>query len=228
MVGNDENGNDKNGKEKNGKEKTKPAKGAPKAPLEFWFDFSSPYGYLASTQVEEIAADYGRKVIWRPFMLGAVFKVSGAKALTETPLKKDYAAHDFNRYARLLGVPFNLPSFFPVSGLAASRLFYWLDAQHPKKSIVFAERVFEALFVEGLDISSPDTVADIAASLGVERAEAVAAMADPEIKQRLRTVTEEAVSRSIFGSPFVIVDGEPFWGVDRLWMVEEWLENGGW
>ena len=199
-----------------------------KAPIEFWFDFVSPYGYLASTQINEIAHDHGRTVVWKPFLLGAVFKVTGAGPLTDYPLKAPYMVHDMKRFARLLGVEFALPEKFPVSSVTASRAFYWLEAHHARLAVPFAEKVYEAFFTQGQDISSPEVVVDLICSLGVMHDEAAAGIADPAVKEKLRVVTEEAIERGVFGSPVVSVDGELFWGADRLWMVEEWLDTGGW
>ena len=105
-------------------------------PIEFYFDFSSPYGYLASTQIDPLAAKYGRTVTWKPILLGAVFKVSGSKPLVDLPLKGDYFLRDFERSAKFFGVPFKLPPGFPFAPIAASRAYYWLvdrDADHAKR-----------------------------------------------------------------------------------------------
>src|SRR5215471_14608236 len=95
--------------------------------IEFYFDFSSPYGYLASTRIDAIAAKHGRQVTWRPFLLGAAFKVTGQQPLVEQPLRGDYSRRDFARSARLLGVPLKMPEPFPFFGLAASRACYWIE-----------------------------------------------------------------------------------------------------
>ncbi len=208
---------------------TDPSKKADKRqPLEFWFDFSSPYGYLASSQIDEVAADYGRAVIWRPFLLGAVFKVSGSVPLTQVPLKGAYARMDFARYARLLGVPLTLPTPFPVSGLVATRAYYWLLESYPHKAKLFAERVFEALYVEGTDVVSVDGVVALLSHLGIDAAESMTSLNTQMIKDKVRAINEEAIARGVFGSPFILLDDQAFWGMDRLWMVEEWLETGGW
>src|SRR5688572_6519084 len=94
------------------------------APIDFYFDFSSPYGYLASTKIEDIAARHGRSVLWRPILLGAVFKTTNQQPLTTIPVKGDYAKRDFERSARLAGVPFRQPSKFPISTTAPARAFY--------------------------------------------------------------------------------------------------------
>ena len=88
------------------------------APIDFYFDFSSPYGYFASTQIDALAAKHKRDVTWRPFLLGAVFKLSGGKPLTELPLKGDYFKHDFARSAAFYGVPLKLPPGFPFAPIA--------------------------------------------------------------------------------------------------------------
>src|SRR3990170_3778049 len=95
-------------------------------PIDFYFDFSSPYGYLASTRIDALAARHGRAVVWRPFLLGVAFKTTGQAPAVEPPLRGPYHRHDFARSARLLGVPFQIPAVFPFAALAASRAYYWL------------------------------------------------------------------------------------------------------
>ncbi|MCP5150074.1 MAG: 2-hydroxychromene-2-carboxylate isomerase [Chromatiales bacterium] len=197
-------------------------------PIEFWFDFSSPYGYLASHRIGDIAARFGREVLWRPFLIGAVMQRTGSRPLVERNLIGAYAAHDFERFARLLGVPFRLPDPFPVSSVAASRAFYWQEARDPAAAPALARALYAAYFVDGRDISQTSVVVDVAAGGTTTRAEVEAGIQDQAIKDRLRKVTDGAAERGIFGSPFVIVDGEAFWGCDRLPQVERWLETGGW
>lgn len=198
------------------------------APIEFYFEFASPYGYLASTQVEAIAARHGREVFWHPIMLGAAFKLTGAQPLIHTPLKGDYMMRDLPRFARLLGVPFTTPPVMPANSLAASRACIWLGQDDPGKAKALAQAILHAHWGEGRDIGRPDDVAEIGLPLGIERAALLAAVADPAIKERLKQATQAAIERGVFGSPFVLVDGEPFWGADRLDQVERWLAAGGW
>jgi len=193
-------------------------------PIDFYFDFSSPYGYLASTQIDDLAKRHKREVAWHPFLLGAAFKVTGQKPLVEQPLRGAYHAHDFARSARLLGVPFQLPEKFPFFGLAASRAFYWLSGDNRAKQL--AKAVFHAAFGEGRDVTPIPVVAALARDLGIEGLEQGIEL--PETKEKLRTVTDQAIAEGIFGSPFFIVDGEAFWGHDRLAQVDRWLATGGW
>ena len=198
------------------------------APIDFYFEFASPYGYLASTQIDAIGARHGRAVVWHPIMLGAAFKATGAKPLTQTPLKGPYLLHDAPRFARLLGVPFTAPPIMPANSLAASRACLWLEADDPALARRLAQAVLQAHWGEGRDIGAPEQVAAIAAPLGIGEGALLAAVADPAIKERLKEATAAAIARGVFGSPFVFVDGEPFWGADRLPQVDAWLARGGW
>ena len=194
----------------------------------FYFDFSSPYGYLAAQRVDAVAARQGREVVWRPMLLGAVFKRIGGQPLVEIPMKGDYARHDIPRSARLLGVPFVFPPSFPFASIAAARAVYWLDAQDPAAARALAKAIYQAAFGLGQDILSAERVIAIAAGLGHDPDSVAAALQAPEVKERLRQEVEDAIALGVFGSPFFLVDGEPFWGNDRLAEVERWLETGGW
>lgn len=201
---------------------------APKE-LEFYFDLSSPYSYLASFKVDGLAEGGGRVAVWKPFMLGAAFKETGNKPLTEQGIKGDYAKHDFARLARYQGVDWTLPEKFPVATIAAARIFYWLDETVGHDAAkAFAQAAFHRYFGEGKDIASRESCADMAADLGHDRDAALAATQDRKWKDKLREVTDGAVARGVCGAPFFFVDGEGFWGSDRLWMVRKWMNQGGW
>jgi len=197
-------------------------------PLDFYFDFSSPYGYFASLRIDGIAARHGRAVRWRPFLLGVVFKTTGQAPLTAQPLRGDYARRDFARSARLYGAPLSWPERFPIPTQAAARTFYWLDDRDSDLARRFARAAYHAYFGEGRDISPPDVVVEIAREAGADGDALAAALVDPAVKARLKAETEAAMARGVFGSPFVFVDGEPFWGADRLDQVDRWLATGGW
>jgi 2-hydroxychromene-2-carboxylate isomerase len=196
-------------------------------PVEFYFDFSSPYGYFGATRISPLAAKYGRSVVWRPFLLGAVFKVTGSGPLPSLPLKGDYSKRDMVRSARHLGIPYTLPDPFPISTQAPGRAIYWLEQQAPERIEPAVLELYRAYFVSGRDISSPETTADVVATLGLERPRVLAALGEPALKERLKTQTQTAIDRGVFGSPYVFVDGEPFWGNDRFDQLERWLATGG-
>ena len=196
-------------------------------PIDFYFDFSSPYGYLASEKIDHLAARFGRKVRWHPVLLGIIFKETGVLPLTEQKIKGPYYRHDFDRSARFMGVTYRHPSRFPLPTQNAARAYYWLHGRDCGLARRFAHAVFRAFFVDDIDISSPDTVLDLAAGLDIDRGELAAAIASPEMKERLKSAVEAAMARGVFGSPTTIVDGELFFGADRLPQVERWLETGG-
>ena len=197
-------------------------------PIDFYFDFSSPYGYFAATKIEDLAAKHGRVVAWWPILLGAVFKLNGQQPLPTIPLKGSYAKHDLTRSARLFDVPFKLPTKFPVSGIAPSRAFYWLGDRDPATAKKLALALFHAYFAEDRDISNPEVTGNVAAKLGVDKVELTHALNEPAVKERVRSEVDAAIERGVFGSPYIVVDGEPFWGSDRLEQVDRWLATGGW
>ena len=198
----------------------------PDATIEFFYDFNSPYGYIAAHKIEALAAKHGRTVAWKPFLLGAVFKVTGAQPLPHVPMKGDYAKHDFARSARFHEVAYNPPADFPFSPVAASRAVYWAKGQGKAGEMTLA--LYNAALGNAQDIAAPDAVVAIAAKAGFDGDALAAGLQDPAVKEQLKTATDEAISREIFGSPFMVVDGEAFWGADRLDMVDRWLETGGW
>jgi len=197
-------------------------------PIDFYFDFSSLYGYLASTRIDALAERHGRAVTWRLFLLGVAFKETGQRPLVEQPLRGPYFLRDFARSAGFLGVPFRLPQPFPFASLAACRAFYWLADRDPAVAHGLAQALCRAAFAEGRPIAAVDDVVGVAAPLGIAGDALRQAVEDPAVKARLRHETEQAIARGVFGSPFIIVDGEPFWGSDRLDQVERWLTTGGW
>ena len=188
--------------------------------LEFYFDFSSPYGYLASEKIDELAAKYGRKVKWRPVLLGVIFKATGAAPLTTVPLKGDYSKMDFARSAHFMGIPYNPPTRFPLPTQVAARAYYWLHERDCTMARAFAHAAYRALFVEGRDISSLDVVLDLAASIGADRTALAEGVESPEIKDRLKEEVAAALTKGVFGSPLIFCDGEPFFGADRLPQLE--------
>ena len=197
-------------------------------PIDFYFDFSSPYGYLAALSIDPLGAEQGREVRWRPFLLGALFKATGSQPLLDIPLKGPYARHDLERTARRLAVPFVIPDPFPFASVAACRAFYYLDDRAPDLAKDLAKALFHEAFGMGRDIGPANRVIEVAAGLGIDEDELAAALGDPSLKARLRQEVAAAEAAEVFGSPFFIADGEAFWGQDRMADLAEWLKRGGW
>ena len=196
--------------------------------IEFWFDFSSGYAYFAAHAIDELADRHAYSVVWRPYMLGVAFKATGSRGLSNTPLKGDYARHDWARLSRSTGLPFSLPAIHPITALPASRAYYWIEAHHPEQAHEFARRAFRAYFVEGIDMTLTANVAAVATGLGISELASNDGITSESMKQRVKDVSREAIDKGVFGSPFFLVDGEPFWGWDRMPMLEDWISSGGW
>ncbi|HUH40183.1 MAG TPA: 2-hydroxychromene-2-carboxylate isomerase [Castellaniella sp.] len=190
--------------------------------LDFYFDFSSPYGYFASTRIDELAKDLGREARWHPVLLGPIFKATGMAPLVQIPLKGEYSRRDMTRTARLHQIPFDMPEPFPIATVAAARIMLHLDQGDPDMAKAYARRAFEAYYVRGVNIGEPAHALQLVSDLGLDRERIGQAIATDAVKALLREANDAALARGVFGSPFVIVDDEPFWGFDRLEAVRMW------
>jgi 2-hydroxychromene-2-carboxylate isomerase len=196
--------------------------------IEFHFDFSSPHAYLASTRIDALAAAHNAAADWRPFLLGAVMKVTGVLPPSTVPLKGSYDEHDVARRARRYGVPFKMPEQFPFGTVTACRAFYFLKRDQPARAVTLAKALFNAAFAEGRDISSIETLTAVAEDAGFEGEAIQRGIQTQQSRAHLRGVVDEATARGVFGSPFFFAEGEPFWGEDRLEEALLWLDRGGW
>lgn len=196
------------------------------APIHFWFDFSSPYSYLASEWIDALAARHGRTVSWHAMLLGATFKAAELRPPASYPIKGAYMLRDFARSARMEGLPFVMPEPFPIPTQNAARIFWWLHEQDPARAAAWARAGLRAYFTRNVPLNDAAALKVLAAQTGLDADAAEAACGDERIKRRLIDVNDEAVRLGIFGAPTIIVDGEPFWGHDRRAQIERWLTNG--
>jgi len=191
--------------------------------LEFWYEFASNYSYLSVMRISDLAQQAGVEVIWKPFLLGPIFKAQGwdTSPFNLYPAKGRYMIRDMQRITASRGLPFVMPPTFPANGLKAARLALigadegWIEP--------VTKAIFEAEFGRGEDIAQPAVLEKALAGLGLDAASLMARAEDPVIKQRLNDQTAEAQSRGIFGAPsFITEDGELFWGDDRLEQALAW------
>ncbi|HET9646470.1 MAG TPA: 2-hydroxychromene-2-carboxylate isomerase [Burkholderiaceae bacterium] len=194
--------------------------------IHFYFDFSSPYSYIASEWIEAVAARHGRRVRWNAILLGVTFQAAEIRSPVSYPIKRDYSYRDFARSARFEGVPYRQPDPFPISTQNAARVFWWLDEQSPEQAAAWARAGLRALFARGVPLDEPAALKALAAESGVDAEAAERAWNDPAWKLRLKEVNEAAIAAGVFGAPFFIIDGEPFWGNDRKSQIERWLSSG--
>ncbi len=196
------------------------------APIDFYFDFSSPYGYLASEQIDALGAKHGRAVMWHAIVLDAQFQPQGGMKIPAALMRTEYVRRDVERSAAYFGIPFKEPAPYPVHTEHAARAFQWLSDRNPDEARAFAHAVFRAYFVDGRNIAETAVLLEIAEALKLDREDVSAAFSDAATKARLKAEIDLAEARGVFGSPFFIVEGEGFWGNDRLLQLERWLAQG--
>ena len=187
--------------------------------LDFWFDYSCPYAYLASTQVEALASRTGARLVYRPMLLGGVFAANGTPQKLFATLSAAKAAHnarDLDRWAQLWGVPLTMPAGHPLRTVESLRVTV---ASGIDPHVVHG--FYRAYWVDGRGPSEEATMRDVLAAAGHEPEPLLEAIARPEAKDDLRRRTDEAIGLGIFGAPAFVVDGENmYWGQDRMHFVE--------
>jgi 2-hydroxychromene-2-carboxylate isomerase len=199
-----------------------------KTPIQFWFDFSSPYSYLANEWIDALAARHGRTVQRRAILLGVVFQAAELKSPVSYPLKSDYAWRDFARSARFEGLPYQRPEPFPIPTQLAARVFGWLQAEQGEAAAAaWAQTVFRAIFTRNVQVQDAAQLRSLAEQAGLDANQAEAAWNNPVWKNHLRAENQTAIAAGVFGAPFFVVDGEPFWGNDRKEQLERWLAQEG-
>lgn len=200
---------------------------AMRAPIDFYFDFSSPYSYIANEWIDALAARHGRTVHRHAILLGVTFGAAELKSPVSYPIKREYSLRDFQRSARFERLPFLQPEPFPIPTQNAARIFWWLkDGQGETAAAAWARAGFRAFFTRGVPLNQPAALKALAADAGLDAEAAEAAWNNPKWKERLKRANEEAIAAGVFGAPFFVIDGEPFWGNDRKPQIEQWLEGG--
>lgn len=194
-------------------------------PLHFYFDLASPYAWFAFDQVGEIARDAGRTVEYRPILMWAVLKAHGIAPPMDAAVKRRYFLHDMQRSATFHGVEYKQPAKLPLSSHLASRLCHVALRTNADLGRDLSRRILRAFFAEGQDISREDVIATIAVELGMSQAEARDAMSGATGRALLEAAVTEAIEREVVGSPFILVDGEGFFGVDRLPQLDWFLKR---
>lgn len=195
------------------------------APIRLYLDFASPYSYFALAPLQRLAAEHGRTLELRPILLWAVFKQQGIANPLEKPARRSYFLQDVVRSAAFLDAPFRIPEPLQISAHLAARLFHAWTAEHPHDALRLAQEIFEAFFVKGQDIATAEVLAALPCLDG-ETPEAIRRMLDaPEGRGRLGAAVDEAGLAGVIGVPFTIVDGESFFGADRLPQIAWRLRN---
>lgn len=191
--------------------------------VEFFFDLGSPATYLAYTQLPKICAQTDSQLVYKPMLLGGVFKATGNASPAMIPAKGRYMFKDLDRYAQRYEVPLKFNPHFPINTLMLMRAVTGMQVRHPERFQAFIDCLFSALWVEGRNLDDPATVAAVLTENGFEPNAVLALTADEHIKTVLKENTEQAVQRGVFGAPSMFIGDELFFGQDRLDFVREAL-----
>ena len=187
--------------------------------IEFFFDFGSPTSYLAFTQLPKIAADTGATLVWRPMLLGGVFKATGNTSPVSIPAKGKWMLGDMKLWARHYGVPLKFNPHFPINTLTLMRGAVGFQMRQPQDFARYLDVVYRAVWESQLDLGDPEVLAVTLHEAGFDGETFIALVSDAEVKAKLVGNTEEAVSRGVFGAPTCFVGEQMFFGQDRLEFV---------
>jgi 2-hydroxychromene-2-carboxylate isomerase len=193
--------------------------------FEFWFDFGSSASYLAWTQLSSLEAATGAKAVLKPMLLGGVFQATGNQSPVSVPAKGKYIFTDFDRFARRYGVPFKLNPNFPINTLLLMRGAVAMQKKGEPRFKDYCDAMFKAIWVDALNMNDPATAAEALRKSGFDAQALVALAGEQATKDALKTATQEAIDRGVFGAPTFFVGDQMFWGQDRMDFVKEALQS---
>ena len=188
--------------------------------VEFFFDFGSPYTYLAYHELPRIAQARGAQIVWRPILLGGVFQATGNHSPAEIAAKALYSNVDLQRWAKAYGVTFTMNPHFPINTLALMRGAVAMQQRGEAPFQRYLAAMFGAMFEKPRNLNNPAEIGAVLAQAGFDPMECMQAIQEPAVKDALKAATAEAVARGVFGVPTFFVGGEMFWGQDRLRFVD--------
>ena len=191
--------------------------------VEFYFDFGSPASYLAYTQLPALAAQTGASLVIKPMLLGGVFQATGNHSPATIAAKGRYTFQDFARFARRYGVPLNVNPNFPINTLMLMRAAVGLQMRGDARFDDYLQTIFSAIWIDSKNLNDLAVVGAVLHDAGFDPAAMVALCSQQGVKDQLKTLTQEAIDRGIFGAPTMFVGEQMFWGQDRLDFVKEAL-----
>lgn len=193
--------------------------------VEFLFDVGSPYSYLAYKQLPKIAAAQGAQILWTPVLLGGIFQATGNHSPAEVPAKGLHSNIDLQRWAQHFGVTIEMNPNFPINTLQLMRGAVGMQMRSEAEFHTYLDAVFNAMFGKPKNMGQPDVVASVLTDAGFDPALFLTLVNDPAVKDALKKNTTEAVQRGVFGAPTFFVNGDMYWGQDRLHFVEAALSS---
>jgi 2-hydroxychromene-2-carboxylate isomerase len=191
--------------------------------FEFWFDFGSPAAYLAFTQISKMETDTGAEAVYRPMLLGGVFQATENRSPASVVAKGKYIFVDFARFATRYGVPLKHNPHFPINTLLLMRGAMGMQHQQTDRFWAYCDAMFRAIWVDAQNMNDPAVVGSVLMQAGFDPQQLLALANEPSTKEALKSATQEAVSRGVFGAPTFFVGEQMFWGQDRIDFVKEAL-----
>lgn len=193
--------------------------------VEFYFDLGSPYSYLAYYRLLQIAEQQEIQIVYKPILLGGVFKATGNRSPIEIPVKGVYSILDMQRWAEYYQIPMQMNSHFPMNTLTLMRILTGVQLLHLEKFEQVLKLLFDAMFGTPQNLNEPTVLAEVLKQSGFSVEDIMSMVQSDVVKQKLITETEQAIQRGIFGAPTFFVGDEMYWGQDRLHFVEQALNN---
>lgn len=193
--------------------------------IEFYFDLGSPYSYVGVHRIQQIAQQYQAEIVWKPMLLGGIFKATGNNSPMAVPAKARYSMIDLERWSKLWNIPVQMNPYFPINTLNLMRIITAVQIYQPENFQRILHGLFDAMFGNPRNLNDINELANVVQGLGLEITQVQAWLADEQVKAQLKQVTEEAVERGVFGAPTWFVDDEIFWGIDHLHFLEMQLSK---
>lgn len=193
--------------------------------IEFYFDLGSPYSYLAFHQIQKIATEKKAEIIWKPILLGGIFKATGNSSPMSIAAKARYSKKDMQRWSKYWNIPIQVNPYFPINTLMLMRLLTAVQLYQPEHFVQIATGLFNAMFGEPRNLNDQHVFIQVITELGLSTETVQAWLNDEKVKGQLKFLTEQAVERGVFGAPTFFVRDELYWGVDHLHFVEMALES---
>ena len=193
--------------------------------IEFYFDLGSPYSYVGVHRIQQIAQQYQGEIVWKPMLLGGIFKATGNNSPMAVPAKARYSMIDLGRWSKLWNIPVQMNPYFPINTLNLMRIITAVQIYQPENFQRILYGLFDAMFGNPRNLNDINELANVVQGLGLEITQVQAWLADEQVKAQLKQVTEEAVERGVFGAPTWFVDDEIFWGIDHLHFLEMQLSK---
>ncbi len=192
--------------------------------VEFLFDFGSPTAYLAYTQLPKIAAERKAEIVWRPILLGGVHKATGNASPITVPAKGRWMFGDISRWAKRYGVAFKMNPHFPINTIALMRGAVGVQMKMPDEFLHYVDVVFKAVWENARNMGDPAEVANVLREGGLDPDKIFALVGEQGVKDKLKSNSDDAVERGVFGAPTYFVGEHMFFGQDRLEFVAEALD----